>query len=352
MAKMSEVTSDARRKRVNRLKKLIILLLVTVIVVPIIMCVVLFVRMGMLEKQLEQMHYQIEQIALEQSRQKEAYEDVTVKPGTEENVQTNEDLQTEKTADSKGQEGAAQTGDMKQTVLAQTNLVAKTPTADTPYNPEQDDTIRKVYLTFDDGPSANTNAILDVLAQYNVKATFFVVGKEGEEDKAAMRRIVEEGHTIGMHSYSHKYEEIYGSQEAFAADFLKLRQHIYDVTGVQCVYFRFPGGSSNTVSSTDIHELILWVKEQGAEYYDWNASGNDAGLVELNAEEIKENCMRDIARYKTSMVLLHDAKDKPATVEALPKLLEEIQAMENTVILPITESTKPIQHITMKETEE
>lgn len=79
--------------------------------------------------------------------------------------------------------------------------------------------LHKVYLTFDDGPSDNTNAILDVLDDYNVKATFFVTGKEDEASKAAYKRIVDEGHTIAMHSYSHKYSDIYASKEAFQNDF-------------------------------------------------------------------------------------------------------------------------------------
>lgn len=107
---------------------------------------------------------------------------------------------------------------------------------------------RKVYLTFDDGPSGNTGEILDILAEYDVKATFFVVGKEEEKYQPLYKRIVEEGHTLAMHSYSHKYDEIYQSKESFAADLSKLQEFLYDTTGVWCRYCRFPGGSSNTVS--------------------------------------------------------------------------------------------------------
>ncbi|MDE6608589.1 MAG: polysaccharide deacetylase family protein [Lachnospiraceae bacterium] len=73
--------------------------------------------------------------------------------------------------------------------------------------------MRKVYLTFDDGPSVYTGEILDILKEYDVKATFFVVGKEGEKYEELYKRIVEEGHTLGMHSYSHKYSEIYETEQ-------------------------------------------------------------------------------------------------------------------------------------------
>lgn len=360
---MSDLENAARRKRVNTLKKLIILLLVTLIIIPIVMCVLMFVRMTSLEKELREMHTQIEQIAFEQSKYREALDnhveqDRQASAGTSDAVgqitgEANGDLpQGGISQDGSGQDTEGQGNSDTQTVLAQSDLVAKVSTAEKEYNPELDESIRKVYLTFDDGPSENTDEILDILAQYDVKATFFLVGKEGEMAEDAMRRIVEEGHTIGMHTYSHKYSRIYESVEAFAEDFLKLQEHIYSVTGVKSVYFRFPGGSSNEVSDTDIAELINWVHGQGIEYYDWNSSGDDAVGKSLDAETIVENCVRGIEKYNVFVVLLHDAKNKNATVEALPMLIEKIQAMENTVILPITEYTVPIQHTTTKETED
>lgn len=114
--------------------------------------------------------------------------------------------------------------------------------------------IRRVYLTFDDGPSANTDRILDILAQYGVKATFFVVGKEGYTDQ--YRRIVEDGHTLAMHSYSHRYNEVYASLDSYKADLTKLHDYLYELTGEDCRFVRFPGGSSNTVSKVSMWDLI------------------------------------------------------------------------------------------------
>ena len=124
-----------------------------------------------------------------------------------------------------------------------------------------------------------TNDILDILDSYNVKATFFVVGKEGTNAEEALQRIVDEGHTLGMHSYSHKYKELYESMDSFTQDFVRIRDYIYQATGVESVCYRFPGGSSNTVSEIDMHDFIDYLDSQGVEYYDWNVSSGDGGSM-------------------------------------------------------------------------
>lgn len=218
---------------------------------------------------------------------------------------------------------------------------------------QQEEAVRKVYLTFDDGPSSNTNKILDILAQYDVKATFFVVGKEGEWAEDAYNRIVEEGHTLGMHSYTHVYQSIYASVEAYAEDLNRLRDYLYEITGVESRFVRFPGGSSNTVSDLDMHTFITYLNEQGITYFDWNVSSGDAGSRKLEPEEIVANCINGMGNKDTVVILMHDAAGRPTTVEALPALIEQIQAMDNTEILPITEDTLPVQHIkSQQETED
>lgn len=210
---------------------------------------------------------------------------------------------------------------------------------------EEEEGVHKVYLTFDDGPSSNTDQILDILADYDVKATFFVVGKEEEEYQALYRRIVEEGHTLGMHSYSHKYNEIYQTVESYSADLRKLQEFLYDITGVWCRYCRFPGGSSNTVSRVDMHELIDYLDQQDISYFDWNVSSGDASSAYISPESIVRNCTAKLQEYDESIILMHDAYEKRSTVEALPALIEAIQAMEDTKIVPITDDTEPIHHI-------
>ncbi len=206
----------------------------------------------------------------------------------------------------------------------------------------------KVYLTFDDGPSKNTEKILDILDEYGVKATFFVVGKEEEIAQERLRLIYERGHTIGMHSYSHDYYEIYDSVEDFRKDFLKCKQYIYEATGVESTHFRFPGGSSNKLGKLSMTEFIAFLEEQGVEYYDWNISSGDGGAHLVPVEVLLENCTAKISRYDTSIVLMHDSAAKTTTVEALPQILETILAMEDTVILPITENTQAVHHVIRK----
>lgn len=208
---------------------------------------------------------------------------------------------------------------------------------------------RKVYLTFDDGPSANTSEILDVLKEYNVKATFFVIGKEDEYYAPLYKRIVEEGHTIGMHSYSHKYQEIYKSEEAFQVDFRKLRRLIYDNTGVWSYLYRFPGGSSNNAATVEIQKLISYLDEEGITYFDWNISSQDASAALISAERIADNVVSQVGKFEESVVLMHDAAEKKTTVESLSIIIEALQQEDDLEFLPITGETAPTQHITLEE---
>ncbi len=204
---------------------------------------------------------------------------------------------------------------------------------------------KKIYLTFDDGPSRNTNRILDILKEYDVKATFFVVGKTDEESIKAYQRIVSEGHTLAMHSYSHKYAEVYESEESFIRDLEELQEYLYEITGVWSRYYRFPGGSSNAVSRVDIQELIRYLDENDITYFDWNIASGDAVSDILSAETITRNCVSGIDSRPESMILMHDALEKSTTVEALPQIIEQIRDRGDAVFLPITDETVPIQHV-------
>lgn len=203
---------------------------------------------------------------------------------------------------------------------------------------------QKVYLTFDDGPSENTAKILDILKEKNIKATFFVIGQEDEKSKELYQRIVAEGHTLGMHSFSHKYNVIYESLEAFSEDVAHLQSYLAEVTGITPEIMRFPGGSSNQVSNTDMTEFIRFLNEKGITYYDWNVASGDATSQAYTPDELVENVMNDVGRYETSIVLMHDASNKSSTVEALVPMIEKLQEM-GVELLPIDENTTPIQQI-------
>lgn len=308
MAEISDTENAARRRRVRWLKRVIILLSLAAILIPIVLCVFLAVRVGGLEHEIERLTQMVSALQIEGEGE-----------SSENPPDTTEAMEEDVTAE----------------------------TVEYDYTQEAGEQIRKVYLTFDDGPSSNTGEILDILAEYNIKATFFVVGREDENSQEMLRRIVDEGHTLGMHSYSHKYNQIYASVEAYAEDLKKLQDYLYDVTEVKSRYVRFPGGSSNTVSSVDMQELIRYLDEQQMDYFDWNISSGDASRTGLSAERIVANCTDDLIKHDNAIILMHDAAGKQTTLKALPAVIETILAMENTVILPITDDTKPVQHITI-----
>ena len=204
---------------------------------------------------------------------------------------------------------------------------------------------KKVYLTFDDGPSANTEKILDILDEYGVKGNFFVVGTENVDLRKMYKRIVDEGHVLCMHSYTHKYNEVYSSVEAFTEDLDRIYSLLYDVTGVKPKYYRFPGGSSNSVSRIPMTEFIKVLDERRIEYFDWNVVAGDATNPMLPADKIVENSLCDLNEYEEAMILFHDLSNKTSTVEALPRIIESIQK-SGIPIEPIDDTTMTIHHYT------
>ena len=312
---MSEKDTEAevRRRRVRLLKKLIIIVPLSMILILFVLCMILGIRLYFVTKELRDLRSQIETTA------------VIEQTDTLEDTIDSDTLVSSVATAAEEAEGAEE---------AVVNAMA-----------EEEDGVRKVYLTFDDGPSSNTDRILDILAEYDVKATFFVVGKEEEKYRPLYNRIVQEGHTLGMHSYSHKYNEIYQSVDSYAEDLCKLQEFLYDMTGVRCRYCRFPGGSSNSVSNVDMHDLIGYLDERNMVYFDWNVSSGDAASGYISPEEIVANCTGNLESFDEAIILMHDASNKNSTVEALPQLIETIQAMEDTKIVPISDDTEPIHHI-------
>lgn len=205
------------------------------------------------------------------------------------------------------------------------------------------DGIRRVYLTFDDGPSPQTEEILNVLSDYGVPATFFVVGRPDKRYEEVYNRIITDGHTLAMHSYSHKYGTIYESMDAFQTDLHKLQNFLYDVTGVWCKLYRFPGGSSNTASRIDMREFTDYLNRENIRYFDWNVDARDAS-GSINAWEIADNVIKGIPNYHEAVVLMHDAAGKGSTVEALPTIIEAVRNMDNTVFASIQDDTREVHH--------
>lgn len=204
----------------------------------------------------------------------------------------------------------------------------------------EEDTEQKVcYLTFDDGPDPTvTTRILDILKEYNVKATFFVVYKDGKKERELYNRIVDEGHTIGVHTSSHNYTKIYSSVDNYLKDFNRCSNQIERVTGVKPKIFRFPGGSINSYNSSLYHELIAEMIRRGYTYYDWNAASGDASRPYVSPKTIRDNVLNNNTDMKKKILLMHDGKGHSTTAEALPEIIEglaergyEFRALDNSV---------------------
>ncbi|MFT9849229.1 polysaccharide deacetylase family protein [Aneurinibacillus sp. REN35] len=183
------------------------------------------------------------------------------------------------------------------------------------------------YLTFDDGPSTNTAAVLSILQRYKVKATFFVIGNETEAGKQMYKRIVAEGHAIGLHSYTHDYRKIYASPAAFHNDFTRIRNLVHSTTGLTPTITRFPGGSNNHVSRkyggrTIMQTLIREMKQKGYQYFDWNVDSTDASRILQSREMIVRSVLQGSKNKQKAIILMHDSQVKTTTVEALPAIIE------------------------------
>lgn len=286
-----------RKKRVKRIKKIIVGTAIVLLLLPTIMCLFLLVKVHSLEKQIETIT---------------------------------------KVSDSgavKAQEKEVET----------TKVQKKASTAEPTIKPTDDTTTKKVYLTFDDGPGSQTGKILDILKKNHVKATFFVTGKEDASSKKIYQRIVKEGHTLAMHSYSHIQDVIYDSKEAFEKDLKQINRCLYEATGVHTKFYRFPGGSSTQNTSLPIQNFIDVLKKNHYLYLDWNVISPDINNANATKEQVVTGVMQGVDAYDTAVVLMYDVADKPMTVKALPSIIKQIKA-KNYELLPVDESMILIQH--------
>lgn len=286
-----------RKKRVKRIKKIIVGTAIVLLLLPTIMCLFLLVKVHSLEKQIETIT---------------------------------------KVSDS----GAVQAQEKE---VKTTKAPKKASTAEPTIKPTDDTTTKKVYLTFDDGPGSQTGKILDILKKNHVKATFFVTGKEDASSKKIYQRIVKEGHTLAMHSYSHIQDVIYDSKEAFEKDLKQINRCLYEATGVHTKFYRFPGGSSTQNTSLPIQNFIDVLKKNHYLYLDWNVISPDINNANATKEQVVTGVMQGVDAYDTAVVLMYDVADKPMTVKALPSIIKQIKA-KNYELLPVDESMILIQH--------
>jgi len=293
-----------RKKRVKRIKKIIVVTAIVLLLLPTIMCLFLLVKVHSLEKQIE-----------------------TITKVSDSGVV-------------KAQEKEVKT----------TKAPKKASTAEPTIKPTDDTTTKKVYLTFDDGPGSQTRKILDILKKNHVKATFFVTGKEDASSKKIYQRIVKEGHTLAMHSYSHIQDVIYDSKEAFEKDLKQINRCLYEATGVHTKFYRFPGGSSTQNTSLPIQNFIDVLKKNHYLYLDWNVISPDINNANATKEQVVTGVMQGVDAYDTAVVLMYDVADKPMTVKALPSIIKQIKA-KNYELLPVDESMILVQHNNGKQEE-
>lgn len=197
-----------------------------------------------------------------------------------------------------------------------------------------------VYLTFDDGPdNKNTPAILDILKQAKVKATFFVVGKNVKLYPEMVRRIYDENHAIGNHSYDHNYTTLYTSPAAYIAEMKKTDEAIKAIIGVRPLITRAPGGTTGHFTKSFITALAANAYVE----YGWNVSTADAAPNHPVAQDFIDNVLAQIDKPAVTMhpiLLMHCSSNHEETVKALPTIIQILKDRGYTfgVITPMTPS--------------
>lgn len=208
---------------------------------------------------------------------------------------------------------------------------------------DKEKNIGTIYLTFDDGPSNNTSKILDILKKEDIKATFFLVNFNSSYNPV-VKRIYDEGHSIGIHSYTHNYKLIYSSVSAYFDDLNKMNDKIKTITGSDTKLLRFPGGSSNTISSFNKGIMTTLVKEvtnAGYHYFDWNVDSSDAWSAR-NSNDVYNNVINNLKKG-TNIVLMHDLSSNEKTINILEKIIKDAKE-KGYIFENITMNTKEIHH--------
>ena len=190
----------------------------------------------------------------------------------------------------------------------------------------QNSSEKNIYLTFDDGPSPNiTPQILEILKQYDVPATFFVLGSRVELYPEILKREYNEGHYIANHGYSHQYSSIYSSVQAVIDEYNSTEKAIQDALGIpefHSYLFRFPGGSSGGVYDEIKGEAKRTLQNIGIASTNWNCLSGDAEALGRTKEQLLKRLYETAERWDSLVVLMHDANDKQPTVDALPEIIE------------------------------
>ncbi len=338
------------RKKINFYKKAIIYTAITFILIPIILCVILLAKVCNMQDQLDaivtlkdkgeivasiddygNVKYvyasEIEGNVSDKGSQNESLEQNAEKEDAEKDSSNIDDKESEST---KTEEDLDKESQEETTIAEDKYQIKPVPNG------------KKVYLTFDDGPSENTIKILEVLEKYGVLATFFVNGRTDNNSLLMYNEMAKRGHTLGLHSFTHIYDNIYASLDNFKADLEKIDGLLQSVCGYKSIFYRFPGGSSTSRAKGNMDLFLNYLNENGYIYQDWNVSNDDAVITYKDSNDMANSVLEAIKKHEVSMVLMHDAANKDMTVEALPIIIDKL-IKEGYEILPITKETKLIQ---------
>lgn len=191
-----------------------------------------------------------------------------------------------------------------------------------------------IYLTFDDGPSVTTNKILDTLKEKDVKATFFLIGNQivGFED--TVKRIHKEGHSIGLHTYTHKFKRIYNNNDNFIKEMKHCSDEINNITGVNPNIIRFPGGSRKHLNN----EFLCRLHEENFKIYDWNLQVSDGINPNLSSNKLFKEATADNDSISPIILLMHCDYMHKNTCKALPEIIDYYK-QQGYIFKPITEDT-------------
>lgn len=181
------------------------------------------------------------------------------------------------------------------------------------------------YLTFDDGPSCLTESYLDILKEEGAKATFFLIGQQIDNDmQKIIKREIDEGHEIGLHTYCHQANEIYATEDSCFKDVMKIREQLERQFGYEAKLVRFPWGSANGYISPFRQDIIMRLHKSGLEYEDWNVSAEDS-VGTPTVDSIMENVRKDYKKYDEPVILMHDSGCNKKTLEALRSIIRELK---------------------------
>lgn len=191
-------------------------------------------------------------------------------------------------------------------------------------NVEKEET-KVAYLTFDDGPSMLSSRYLDILKEENVNATFFVIGQQiCDEMEDVVKRAIDEGNEIGIHTYCHEACNIYGGADSCYRDVMKTKGVLEDKFGYKPKLYRFPWGSANNYIASYRDDIILRLKKEGLEYQDWNVSAEDS-VGSPTEESILSNIRKDYKKYDEPVILMHDSGCNDKTLSSLREVIKELK---------------------------